>query len=87
MLLQDALEAATAPTPDGESAEVHEGRGIEQESGALLQEDSTLDDQLNAHEGSSLVETERDRLIRLVCLVSSCPVLHKDLCGLQMAIN
>ncbi|BDA48603.1 probable DNA excision repair protein ERCC-6 [Coccomyxa sp. Obi] len=63
--LQDALEAATAPTPASESAEVQEGRGVGHEPGAVLQEDSTLEDQLNANEGNPLVETERDRLIRL----------------------
>ncbi len=78
--MQDALEAASAPAPASESAEVHEGRGLGHEPGAALQEDSSLEDQLNANEGNPLVETERDRLIRLVCLVPVGP------CALQGAL-
>lgn len=64
--MQEALQKIS----DAAEANVH-NEGLDAEPGpAHLKEDTTLDEELAAASQQPLVETQRDRLIRLVCVLS-----------------
>lgn len=63
--LQDALQTQRATAP-GDVAGAGGGHEKVQTGGAVLLEDAGLDEELDAASNAALVETERDRLIRLV---------------------
>ncbi len=69
--MQEALEAtlSSSSAEDTTAVAPEEVRAADG-PGAVLQEDTTLDEELDAASGAPLVETERDRLIRLVCFFS-----------------
>ena len=60
--LQEALEEAEAAAEGGASEEP----GPQAAPGVVLLEDDPFERELAANDNSSMVETERDRLIRLV---------------------
>ncbi len=65
--VQGALDAQQGGAGGGEGGGAAEGKAAEEARAAVaLLEDGGLDEELNAAGSSAMVETERDRLIRLV---------------------
>ena len=71
--VQGALDAQQGGAGGGEGGGAAEGKAAEEARAAVaLLEDGGLDEELNAAGSSAMVETERDRLIRLVRRARPC---------------